>query len=69
MWLTRKKAFDHVILAFIALNCLTLAMERPTIPPHSVERMFLNFANYVFTIVFGLEMFFKVSHCDFTDSY
>jgi len=28
--------FDHSILVIIALNCITLAMERPAIPPASV---------------------------------
>ena len=31
-----QKWFDYTILFFIALNCITLAMERPTIPPHSL---------------------------------
>ena len=33
--MTNQKWFDHVILTFIALNCVTLAMERPNIPPNS----------------------------------
>lgn len=45
---------------FIALNCITLAMERPNIPPNAPERHFLGSANYVFTVVFALEMFVKV---------
>ncbi|XP_066907873.1 voltage-dependent T-type calcium channel subunit alpha-1G isoform X3 [Halyomorpha halys] len=55
-----QKWFDNVVLFFIALNCITLAMERPNIPPTSKERMFLSTANYVFTAVFSLEMFVKV---------
>ena len=27
-----QKSFDYSILFFIALNCITLAMERPSIP-------------------------------------
>jgi len=50
-----------VVLLFIALNCITLAMERPNIPPSSTERLFLATANYVFTVVFTVEMFIKVS--------
>ena len=42
------------------MNCITLAMERPNIPPDSTERFFLATANYVFTVVFGIEMFVKV---------
>ena len=32
------KWFDYAVLVLIALNCITLAMERPLIPPHSVVR-------------------------------
>lgn len=56
-----QKWFDNVILLFIALNCITLAMERPNIPPNCAERYFLMTANYVFTFVFTTEMFIKVS--------
>jgi voltage-dependent calcium channel T type alpha-1G len=35
-------------------------MERPNIPPDSAERVFLATANYVFTVVFALEMMIKV---------
>lgn len=55
-----QKWFDNVILLFIALNCITLAMERPNIPPNCPERVFLGTANYVFTAVFTLEMVVKV---------
>lgn len=27
--------FDHVVLVIIFLNCITIAMERPKIDPHS----------------------------------
>lgn len=60
-WFVTQKWFDNVILLFIALNCITLAMERPNIPPNCAERYFLSTANYVFTFVFTLEMFVKVS--------
>ena len=55
-----QKWFDNVVLLFIGLNCITLAMERPNIPPDSRERVFLSTANYVFTVVFAIEMFVKV---------
>ncbi|XP_039307104.1 voltage-dependent T-type calcium channel subunit alpha-1G isoform X4 [Solenopsis invicta] len=58
--LVNKKWFDNVVLLFIGLNCITLAMERPNIPPDSRERLFLATANYIFTAVFALEMFVKV---------
>lgn len=54
--------FDNIVLLFIALNCITLAMERPNIPPDSKERSFLSTANYVFTVVFAAEMFIKVTN-------
>lgn len=59
--ITEHKCFDYAILLFISLNCVTLAMERPKVPPWSFEREFLNAANYIFTIVFALEMAIKVS--------
>ena len=57
---TEHKLFDSVILFFIALNCVTLAMERPKISPASLEREFLIVANYLFTFVFAVEMLLKV---------
>lgn len=59
-WFVTQKWFDNVILLFIALNCITLAMERPNIPPSCPERYFLSTANYIFTVVFTIEMFVKV---------
>ncbi|CRK92625.1 CLUMA_CG006168, isoform A [Clunio marinus] len=59
-WFVDQKWFDNVILLFIALNCITLAMERPNIPPKCNERTFLATANYVFTVVFAIEMLIKV---------
>lgn len=32
------KVFDHVILFFILLNCVSIAMERPSINPKSMVR-------------------------------
>ena len=37
--LIAKKFFDYSILFFIALNCITLAMERPSIPQTSFVRL------------------------------
>ncbi|KAK3869263.1 hypothetical protein Pcinc_024357 [Petrolisthes cinctipes] len=59
-FLVSRTWFDSSILVFIGLNCITLAMERPNIPPDSVERFILMIFNYVFTVVFGLEMLVKV---------
>ncbi|XP_071444004.1 voltage-dependent T-type calcium channel subunit alpha-1G [Hetaerina americana] len=60
IWFVEQKWFDNVVLLFIALNCITLAMERPNIPTISKERLFLSTANYIFTVVFALEMLVKV---------
>uniref|UniRef100_A0A8C4ISV0 Voltage-dependent T-type calcium channel subunit alpha-1H n=1 Tax=Dicentrarchus labrax TaxID=13489 RepID=A0A8C4ISV0_DICLA len=54
------KLFDHVVLVFIFLNCITIALERPDIQPHSTERVFLSVSNYVFTVIFLAEMAIKV---------
>lgn len=32
------KLFDHVVLVFIFLNCITIALERPDIQPNSTVR-------------------------------
>ena len=52
--------FDFLVLCFIGLNCLSLAVERPTIPPWSTERAVLTTANHVFTAVFAAELAIKV---------
>lgn len=57
---TSRKEFDYFVLFFISMNCVTLAMERPKIPPWSKEREFLTVANYYFTFMFTLEMALKV---------
>uniref|UniRef100_A0A3Q3KVW6 Voltage-dependent T-type calcium channel subunit alpha-1H n=1 Tax=Mastacembelus armatus TaxID=205130 RepID=A0A3Q3KVW6_9TELE len=54
------KLFDHVVLVFIFLNCITIALERPDIQPHSTERVFLSVSNYIFTVIFLAEMAIKV---------
>uniref|UniRef100_A0A3Q1EQH8 Voltage-dependent T-type calcium channel subunit alpha n=1 Tax=Acanthochromis polyacanthus TaxID=80966 RepID=A0A3Q1EQH8_9TELE len=66
------KIFDHVVLVFIFLNCITIALERPDIQPHSTERVFLSVSNYVFTVIFLAEMTVKVvalGFCFGTQSY
>ncbi|CAK9290832.1 unnamed protein product [Gordionus sp. m RMFG-2023] len=55
-----NKWFDYMVLLFISLNCITLAMERPNIPPYSMERKFLTSSNYVFSIIYGIEMILKI---------
>ncbi|XP_038618740.1 LOW QUALITY PROTEIN: voltage-dependent T-type calcium channel subunit alpha-1H-like [Tachyglossus aculeatus] len=59
------KMFDHVVLAFIFLNCITIALERPDIDPSSTERVFLSVSNYIFTAIFVVEMMVKVTALGF----
>uniref|UniRef100_A0A3Q1HDU5 Ion transport domain-containing protein n=1 Tax=Anabas testudineus TaxID=64144 RepID=A0A3Q1HDU5_ANATE len=47
------KMFDHVVLVFIFLNCITIALERPDIQAHSTERVFLIVSNIILTISFS----------------
>ncbi|OCT64410.1 hypothetical protein XELAEV_180455115mg, partial [Xenopus laevis] len=54
------KMFDHVVLVFIFLNCITIALERPDIDSNSLERIFLSVSNYIFTAIFVVEMMIKV---------
>ncbi|KAF7472252.1 Hypothetical predicted protein [Marmota monax] len=54
------RMFDHVVLVFIFLNCITIALERPDIDPGSTERAFLSVSNYIFTAIFVVEMMVKV---------
>ncbi|KAG9337351.1 hypothetical protein JZ751_028771 [Albula glossodonta] len=53
------KLFDYVVLAFIFLNCITVALERPKIHQGSLERLFLTISNYIFTTIFVGEMTLK----------
>ena len=74
---TSKGWFDFLVLIFIAANCITLAMERPTIPPWSTERKILTISNHLFTVVFTLEMAMKAigfglvlgKKCYFSDNW
>ncbi|KAJ6658956.1 hypothetical protein lerEdw1_019593 [Lerista edwardsae] len=54
------KLFDYIVLAFIFLNCITIALERPQIEQRSTERIFLTVSNYIFTAIFVAEMTLKV---------
>ncbi|KAF7650465.1 hypothetical protein LDENG_00125570 [Lucifuga dentata] len=68
MWcqsIISHRLFDHVVLVFIFLNCITIALERPDIQPQSTERVFLTVSNYVFTVIFLAEMMIKVAALGF----
>lgn len=58
--LLAHKWFDYTILIIIFANCVTLAMERPSIEQYSVEWTFLTVSNYCFTVIFTIEMGIKV---------
>ncbi|XP_055078851.1 voltage-dependent T-type calcium channel subunit alpha-1H-like [Periophthalmus magnuspinnatus] len=63
LWCQRvitHKLFDHIVLLFIFLNCITIALERPDIQANSMERVFLSVSNYIFTVIFIGEMMIKV---------
>ncbi|KAJ8399753.1 hypothetical protein AAFF_G00408580 [Aldrovandia affinis] len=55
------KMFDHIVLLIIFLNCITIAMERPSLSSSSGERIFLTVSNYIFTAIFVTEMTVKVA--------
>nr|CAB3227403.1 voltage-dependent T-type calcium channel subunit alpha-1G [Phallusia mammillata] len=55
-----SKWFDYVILLFIFGNCITIAMERPSLEDDSLERYVIDVCNYVFTVVFTVELLLKV---------
>ena len=59
--LVGKQWFDNVVLLFILLNCIIMAMERPSIKPDSTERKIIDISNHVFTVVFTIEMCIKVT--------
>ena len=54
-----------------------VAMERPTIPPWSTERLLLDICNHIFTVVFTIEMAMKAvaysliigERCYFSDNW
>nr|XP_033467435.1 voltage-dependent T-type calcium channel subunit alpha-1G isoform X5 [Epinephelus lanceolatus] len=52
------KMFDHIVLVIIFLNCITIAIERPSIT--TAERIFLKLSNYIFTAIFVAEMTIKI---------
>ncbi|XP_044038176.1 voltage-dependent T-type calcium channel subunit alpha-1H-like isoform X2 [Siniperca chuatsi] len=54
------KMFDHVILLFILLSCVTIALERPGLDPDGMELWILDMSGYVFSAVFLVEMLLKV---------
>uniref|UniRef100_H2YFM4 Ion transport domain-containing protein n=1 Tax=Ciona savignyi TaxID=51511 RepID=H2YFM4_CIOSA len=61
--ITEHKVFDNTILLLIFGNCITIAMERPSLKEGdyvSAEREVLDCFNNIFTFVFLLELILKV---------
>ena len=58
--LVGKQWFDNVVLFFILMNCVIMAIERPSIKDGSTERKVIDVSNHIFTIVFTIEMCIKV---------
>lgn len=58
--LTRNKWFENTILILIVISSLQLAIDEPFSNPKSPKIYYFNLANYIFTIVFLLELIFKV---------
>ncbi|XP_035992654.1 voltage-dependent T-type calcium channel subunit alpha-1I-like isoform X2 [Fundulus heteroclitus] len=55
------KNFDMIIQIFIMINCVTIAWERPSIQPDSMERRHLDLISHVLSVIFLLEMLIKIS--------
>lgn len=57
--------FDHIVLVIIFLNCITIAMERPKIEPHSaVSKLYhfpINVAALLCWVYVGLLSIFVLS--------
>lgn len=58
--LYRNKWFDRVVLAFILLNCVVMALERPDLAKDSTLKKFIVVCMYIFLGIFTIEMFIKV---------
>uniref|UniRef100_H2YFL9 Ion transport domain-containing protein n=1 Tax=Ciona savignyi TaxID=51511 RepID=H2YFL9_CIOSA len=58
--ITEHKVFDNTILLLIFGNCITIAMERPSLKEGDYEREVLDCFNNIFTFVFLLELILKV---------
>ncbi len=58
--IAEHQLFSKLIFTIILFNCITLAMERPSIQAQSFERIFLVVSNLVFTVIFTVEMIIKV---------
>ncbi|XP_016529770.1 voltage-dependent T-type calcium channel subunit alpha-1H-like isoform X2 [Poecilia formosa] len=58
--LVSHRHFNTGIQLVILLNCITIAFERPTIPPDSNERFYLDKANDAFSAIFLVEMLLKM---------
>ena len=58
--MTKSKVVDHVVLALILLNCVFLSIQDPTSDKNSTINQASRFAEICFTLLFAVEMSFRV---------
>lgn len=56
----RNKWFDRVMMAFIFINCVQMACERPSLDLDSMEAMIYKYVDLGCTIVFAVEAVMKI---------
>ena len=54
--ISESKHTDHFILVLILANCVTMAMDHPGVDPDSDMALILNTLDFVFTVLFTVEM-------------
>ena len=64
--ITHSKHLDHFVLMLILANCVTMAMDHPEIDPSSDLRWYLDVIDFVFTVVFTVEMCLHIVAVGFT---
>jgi Ca2+-binding EF-hand superfamily protein len=52
---------DHFIIAVIICNCVTMAMDHPDVDPDGELRLTLDLVDFVFTLIFTVEMFVRIA--------
>jgi hypothetical protein len=58
--IAESKRTDHFILFLIFANCVTMAMDHPDVDPDGDKRMLLDYVDFVFTVLFTVEMCVRV---------
>jgi Ca2+-binding EF-hand superfamily protein len=54
--ISESRRTDQFILFLIVANCVTMAMDHPGVDPDSDMRLILNYIDFVFTVLFTVEM-------------